>query len=111
MLSGDYSIDHLIKIVIRPDAYFWFLWVLLWICVIFNLAQLVASKLKVNEMVLILGTCLLLFGVMVVMEIRVLGFQFLAYYFLFYTLGYCLPKYEDVALLKGLSINHSLWWS
>ena len=103
MLSGDYSIVHLIKIVIRPDAYFWFLWVLFWICVIFNLAQLVASKLKVKEMVLILGTCLLLFGVMVVMEIRVLGFQFLAYYFLFYTLGYCLHKYEDVALLKGLS--------
>lgn len=103
MLSGDYSIDHLIKIVIRPDAYFWFLWVLLWICVIFNLAQLVASKLKVNEMVLILGTCLLLFGVMVVMEIRVLGFQFLAYYFLFYTLGYCLHKYEESALLKGIT--------
>ena len=102
LISGDYSIEHLIKIVIRPDAYFWFLWVLFWICVIFNLAQLVASKLKVNEMVLILGTCLLLFGVMVVMEIRVLGFQFLAYYFLFYALGYCLHKYDDSSLLKGM---------
>lgn len=100
LISGDYSIEHLIKIVIRPDAYFWFLWVLFWICVIFNLAQLVASKLKVNEMVLILGTCLLLFGLMVVMEIRVLGFQFLAYYFLFYTLGYCLHKYEVSTIVK-----------
>lgn len=102
LISGDYSIENLIKIVIRPDAYFWFLWVLFWICVIFNLAQLVASKLKVNEMVLILGTCLLLFCVMVVMEIRVLGFQFLAYYFLFYTLGYCLHKYDESSLLKGM---------
>ena len=89
--------------MLYPDRSFWFLWVLFWICVIFNLVQLVASKLEVNEMVLILSTCLLLFGVMVVMEIRVLGFQFLAYYFLFYTLGYFLHKYEDSLLLKVLN--------
>lgn len=88
--------------LLYPDRSFWFLWALFLICVIFNLAQLVASKLKINEMVLFLGTCLLLFGVMVAMEIRVLGFQFLAYYFLFYTLGYCLHKYEESSLLKGL---------
>lgn len=69
---------------------------------IFNLAQLVASKLRMNEMVTILSTCLLLFGVMVVMEIRVLGFQFLAYYFLFYTLGYSLHKYEETSLLNAM---------
>lgn len=102
-LSGDYSIRHLLDVVIRPDAYFWFLWVLFWICVIFNLAQLVASKLRMNEMFLILGSCLLLFGVMVEMEIRVLGFQFLAYYFLFYTLGYCLHKFENSLLLNRMN--------
>lgn len=53
-------------------------------------------------MVLILGTCLLLFGAMVVMEVRVLGFQFLAYYFLFYILGYILHKYEKSSLLKRM---------
>lgn len=88
--------------LLYPDRSFWFLWVLFWICVIFNLAQQIASRLKVNEMIMILGTCFLLFGVMVVMEIRVLGFQFLAYYFLFYTLGYCLHKYEETPLLKGM---------
>lgn len=71
---GTFTYEKALDIVVRPDNYFWFLWVLFWICVIFNLAQLIASKLKVNEMVLILGTCFLLFGVMVVMEIRVLGF-------------------------------------
>lgn len=54
---------------------------------IFNLAQLIASKLNVNEMIVILANCLLFFGMMVLIEIRVLGFQFLSYYFLFYTLG------------------------
>lgn len=102
-VRGNCSLNAILQIIIHPDSYFWFLWVLFWICVIFNLAQLLSSKLKENEMVLILGTCLLLFGVMVVMEIRVLGFQFLAYYFLFYTLGYSLHKYEETPLLKALS--------
>lgn len=101
-MKGEYTLQSAGEMLLYPDRSFWFLWVLFWICVIFNLAQLVASKLKVNEMVLILGTCLLLFGVMVVMEIRVLGFQFLAYYFLFYTLGYSLHKYEETALLKAM---------
>lgn len=100
MIKGDYTLIAVYNKLMFPDTSFWFLWVLFWICVIFNLAQLVASKQKVNEMVLILGTCLLLFGVMVVMEIRVLGFQFLAYYFLFYSLGYCLHKYERTKCLE-----------
>lgn len=99
-IKGDFSIQVLCRYLVYPDLSFWFLWVLFWICVIFSLAQLVASKLKVNEMIMILGTCLLLIGVMVVMEIRVLGFQFLSYYFLFYTLGYCLHKFETSAIVK-----------
>lgn len=102
VLKGSFSFQSFFEKLLYPDLSFWFLWVLFWICVIFNLAQLVASKLKMNEMVLILGTCLLLFGVMVAMDIRVLGFQFLSYYFLFYTLGYCLHKYEETSLLKAM---------
>lgn len=101
-MKGEYTLQQVGQMFLQPDRSFWFLWVLFWIYVIFNLAQLVASKLKVNEMLLILGTCLLLFVVMVVMEIRVFGFQFLAYYFLFYALGYCLHKYEELSLLKRI---------
>lgn len=100
VMKGDYTLQSAGEMLLHPDTSFWFLWVLFWICVIFNLAQLVASKLKVNEMVLILATCLLLFGFMVVMETRVLGFQFLAYYFIFSTLGYCLHKFETSAIVK-----------
>lgn len=102
LIKGEYTLNAFGERFLFPDLSFWFLWVLFWICVIFNLTQLVASKLKVNEMVLIFGSCLLLFGLMVVMEIRVLGFQFLAYYFLFYSIGYCLHKYENIALQKEM---------
>lgn len=106
--KGEYTLSAIGDMLLYPDRSFWFLWVLFWICVIFNLAQLVASKLKVNEMIVILGTCLLLFGVMVAMEIRVLGFQFLAYYFLFYTLGYCLHKYEASAIVKAMRNTYTM---
>lgn len=106
LCKSDYTLQAAGKMLLYPDLSFWFLWVLFWICVMFSFAQLAASKLKVNEMIVILGICLLLFGVMVVMEIRVLGFQFLAYYFLFYTLGYSLHKYEETTLFKVLNKSY-----
>ena len=52
--------------------------------------------------------CAVLLALMVGAEIRMFGFQFLAYYFLFYTLGYCLHKFELLKIMKGLSTNVSL---
>lgn len=102
LLSGDYSLGRLSKMVLYPDTYFWFLWVLFWICVVFTFAQWLATKCKINEMLTIGGLCMLLLGLMIGMEIRIFGFQFLAYYFLFYTIGYCLHKYEDAIVLEVL---------
>jgi len=63
--------------------------------VIFSGAQTFSSKLKINESGVILILCTLLLGIMVLLDLRVFGFQFLAYYFLFYTLGYMLHKHES----------------
>ena len=107
-LSGDYTLQNLFKMILYPDAYFWFLWVLFWICVLFNLAQHVARRIKLHEMVSVGGLCVLLLGVMVVAEFRMFGFQFIAYYFLFYTLGYCLHKYEATSLIQALRSRYAL---
>ena len=106
--SGEYTLQKLSKMILYPDAYFWFLWVLFWICVLFNFAQYIAKRLYLHELVTIGGLCVLLLGVMVVAEFRLFGFQFLAYYFLFYTLGYCLHKYESTALVQALRSRYSL---
>lgn len=95
LLRGNYDIDSLLDIAYKPDRYFWFLWVLFFIAVIFNGVPTLSRKLNINEMVLILSCCVALFVIMVVIELRIFGFQFLAYYFIFYTIGYCLHKYED----------------
>lgn len=107
-LSGDYTLQKLSKMILYPDSYFWFLWLLFWICVLFNLAQYVARRLNQHEMVTISGLCVLLLGVMVVAEFRMFGFQFLAYYFLFYTLSYCMHKYEATSLIQALRSRYAL---
>lgn len=108
IVKGNYKFQTFCEYLLYPDRTYWFLWVLFWICLLFNLAKLVAFKLRMNEMISVLGLCLLLFGIMVAMEIRILGFQFLAYYFLFYTLGYILHKYEGSEFLDGINKSLSL---
>lgn len=98
LLRGTYTVDRFYNIVYMPDSYFWFLWVLFGICVIFSGTQEISAKLNISESVTILTSCTILLGVMVIMDLRTFGFQFLAYYFLFYTLGYMLHKYESLFL-------------
>lgn len=102
--SGNYTFPNLYKIILYPDVYFWFLWVLFWICVLFTLAQLIATIFKNNEIFSIGGFCVFLLVLMVGAEIRVFGFQFLAYYFLFYSLGYYLHKFDWNILTKWTSL-------
>ena len=44
--------------------------------------------------------CLSLFGIMVAFEIRLFGFQFLSYYFIFYTLGYSIHRFSWLQVAK-----------
>ena len=106
--SGEYTLQKLSKMILYPDAYFWFLWVLFWICVLFNFAQYIAKRFNMHEMITIGSLCVMLLGVMVIAEFRLFGFQFLAYYFLFYTLGYCLHKYEATSLIQALRSRYAL---
>lgn len=92
-LSGNFSVQRIWQIVLHPDGSYWFLWVLFFISVIFIVCRRVAEKLRVDEMVTMGGMCLMLTGMMVVLDFRLFGFQFISYYFLFYTLGYCLHRY------------------
>lgn len=94
VLSGNFSIEGLAKMVFVPDCYFWFLWVLFWISVVFVGAQKVSQKIRIDEVIPLFFICMVLLGIMVGLNVRVFGFQFIAYYFLFYTLGYCIHRFE-----------------
>lgn len=94
LIRGDFSFNALYNIVLIPDSYFWFLWVLFWICLLFIFAQLIASKFALDELVIVGFVGILLMSIMIGFEFRHYGFQFISYYFLFYTLGYCIHRFS-----------------
>lgn len=111
-ISMDNSIENLSRIVIDPDSYFWFLWVLFWIKVIFILNQKIAEKLQVDEIIPIVLTCILLLGIMVGLNLRIFGFQFFAYYYLFYFMGYVMHRFNKFQLTnKPALIFLGLLWA
>ena len=91
--------------VLYPDTSFWFLWVLFFINLIFIFSQWLASKLNIDELVMIALSSLLLLGIMVGMEIRMFGFQFIAYYFVFYTMGYCIHLFPRLQIGNGVVLG------
>lgn len=90
--NGAYTLERLLKMITQPDSSFWFLWVLFFIFLFFSGGQLLAKKLTVDEFAIIIPLCVLLDGIMVGLDFRLFGFQFLAYYFMFYTLGYAIRR-------------------
>lgn len=102
VVSADDSIGNLSRIIIAPDSYFCFLWVLFWIKDIFILNQKIAAKYHMDEIIPIGIPCLLLLGIMVGLNLRVFGFQFLAYYYLFYFLGYAMRRFNKFIQEVGI---------
>ena len=95
--------------IIYPDTSFWFLWVLFLISVTFVTCQWMAKQIKCDELLFIGLSCAILFGVMVLFDIRVFGFQFLAYYILFYTAGYCIHRYSLNQRIRNKIVLASLF--
>lgn len=98
MVAGDYSLEKVKMITFYPQNSFWFLWVLFFINIIFIFCQWLADKFRKDELIIIIPFCILLLGIMVGVDLRILGYQYIAYYFLFYTLGYCVRRYPKLQI-------------
>ena len=48
-ISGDYSFNNLSALLLFPDKYFWFLWILFWICIVFSLSRYLSVKVNMDE--------------------------------------------------------------
>ena len=101
MISGKFSLENIGTYLIYPDKGLWFLWVLFFITVFFNLGNWLSERIHIKQEYVISLFCLLFAGTMVAFEVRVCGFQFLAYYFIIYSLGYFLNKYYDKVITKN----------
>ena len=101
LVKGNFSWYTIKTYLLYPDGGLWFLWVLFFINVLFIMGSWLAESLKIKQEVVILFICLLLAGVMVVFEPRMFGFQFIAYYFLFYSMGYYFNKNKEKFITKN----------
>lgn len=105
------GISRLVNVVLRPDNSYWFIYVLFVIIVLFITLVLIANKYDVNPDKFLLFGAFLLIITMVVTEFRLLGFQFISYYFGFYVLGYLLRKYNIVFSAKAVILLGLVWLS
>lgn len=101
--------DAILNSILYPDkGGLWFLWVLFFINVIFVICSSLAERIKLKQELVIFLTCIALIGIMIVLDIRVFGFQFIAYYFVFYSIGYYLHKYYKSLLTKNVYLIAAL---
>lgn len=73
----------------------WFLWVLFVINLLFVNAIWISKKSGVKMEYIAIFWCLLLIGIMIIADCRLFGYQFIAYYFLFYVIGYFANRYKE----------------
>lgn len=102
VVSGEYTLDAFSALLLHPDMYLWFLWVLFWISVLVEFMKCLSKRLHIDELILISFLCIVGVIIMVGLDFRLLGFQFLAYYMLFYTMGYCIRRYNLFIIKKIL---------
>ena len=110
-ISGDYSFNNLSALLLFPDKYFWFLWILFWICIVFSLSRYLSVKVNMDELWGIAIASIIMIVDMVAFVFRMFGFQFLAYYFIFYVLGYCMHRFEFLRFSnKYVLMSLSVLW-
>lgn len=93
-LTPPVTFDTITNIFLYPDGSFWFLWVLFIIITLFFIGDWLSELLHLKQEYVIAALALLLATVMVLFNIRLFGFQFISYYFLFYLTGYYINKYS-----------------
>ncbi len=101
---------HLYFSLIFPDNSYWFIYVLFIITTLFICLTLLSKALNTNSEFLIGGGVLILTGLMVVFNWRILGFQFIAYYFTFYAIGYYFRKYDVRFTISATILLGILWF-
>ena len=95
--------------VVHPDSGLWFLWTLFFIVLLMWLCNWIVTCLKVKIEYVVCFFSLLMMGIMVALKFKLFGFQFIAWYFPFYAIGFFGRKYQYLWEKRGRV--DSLWFS
>lgn len=95
IIKGNINLGHLVDVIMKPDnGGLWFLWVLFFCIVIMHIVSFIGIKSKIKQEYLALVMCLLLTLLSLVTKTKIFGFNFISWYFLFYSIGFYYKKHE-----------------
>lgn len=90
LIVGD--LGFVLTIVMLPDRGLWFLWALFFMVLIIKCCDVVARRLQINIVVTLVAAICVLYLLALIMGIRVLGLQFVAWQMPFYCFGWWLNR-------------------
>ena len=84
--------------IITDPVSFWFLWVLFWVYLLFQLSLYLhnKSKSKFNYASIVMAVGLI--GMMAAANTKLFGFHLISYYFAFYALGFYMGQYKILSI-------------
>lgn len=86
-----------IGLLLYPNNGYWFLWTLFFIIVIFNIVSIICSKIHVRQEIgMFLMVLILMILQIIIPNPKYLGYEYIAYYFPFYIMGYFANKYKTM---------------
>ena len=100
VITRNFTLASVIAIVTEPVS-FWFLWVLFWVYLIFQLSLYLHQKSKAQFNYISVIFALGLIGIMAVFSIKLFAFHLIAYYFAFYALGYYMGQHKFLSIKSG----------
>ncbi|WP_113637117.1 acyltransferase family protein [Nubsella zeaxanthinifaciens] len=92
LFSGN-PFSRIYNAILYPDLSYWFIWALFFIIFLFSIAYKISELIKIKPEYMIVVTATILCIVMILLEFRLFGFQFITYYFIFFSLGYFIKKH------------------
>lgn len=100
-IGGSFYLDKLINTFVA-GGFFWFLWALWVISMTFITGNMLSRILSIRQEIMDSVITVSIVLVMFFGDIRIFGFQFISYYFVFYIIGYYCNKYNKLLLTNNI---------
>lgn len=95
MFIVNHNVTNPSEYVLYPNNSYWFLWALFFITSIFSSIQYIANRININTDMTILLTAIILIAIqMLLPDPKIFGYEYVSYYFIYYSMGYFVHKYN-----------------
>ena len=92
----NHNVEHYYEYLLHPQKSLWFLWALFFIAAVFACMERLAIKMKMKHEVVMGASWIMLLAVSAIIpDAKLLGVEYVAYYFFYYLLGYYIHKYSE----------------